>query len=55
MLTVRRAHLQLHERTFKCDIPGCTNTKGFARIDQLERHKRVVQHKSPGNVAFMTS
>src|SRR5271169_2672281 len=35
-----RAHIMRHERMFRCDIPGCTNTKGFARIDQLERHKR---------------
>jgi hypothetical protein len=38
------AHLLRHEKVFKCDLPGCTNTKGFARIDQLERHKREVKH-----------
>jgi hypothetical protein len=43
-----RAHLQLHERAFKCDLPGCTNKKGFARIDQLERHKTSVKHHTPG-------
>lgn len=43
-----RAHLQLHERAFKCDLPGCTNTKGFARIDQLERHKTSVKHHASG-------
>jgi len=43
-----RAHLQLHERAFKCDLPGCTNKKGFARFDQLERHKTSVKHHTPG-------
>ena len=40
-----RAHLEKHEKTYKCDIPGCTNTKGFARIDQLRRHKETVRHR----------
>jgi hypothetical protein len=39
-----RAHLEKHEKTCKCDLPGCTNTKGFARIDQLRRHKDTVRH-----------
>lgn len=39
-----RAHLEKHEKTYRCDIPGCTNTKGFARIDQLRRHKETVRH-----------
>ena len=39
-----RAHLQKHEKLYKCDIPGCKNKKGFARIDQLKRHKQVVSH-----------
>lgn len=39
-----RAHLQKHEKLYKCDIPGCKNKKGFARIDQLKRHKQVVAH-----------
>jgi len=40
-----RAHLQKHEKLYKCDIPGCKNKKGFARIDQLRRHKQVVAHE----------
>ncbi|KAH8810704.1 hypothetical protein F5884DRAFT_258903 [Xylogone sp. PMI_703] len=47
-----RTHILLHVKMFKCDLPGCTNTKGFARIDQLERHKKTVQHIPPGNVYF---
>lgn len=39
-----RAHLEKHEKTYRCDIPGCINTKGFARIDQLRRHKETVRH-----------
>jgi hypothetical protein len=39
-----RAHLQKHEKLYKCDIVGCKNKKGFARIDQLKRHKQVVSH-----------
>ena len=39
-----RAHLEKHEKRYKCDIPGCTNTKGFARVDQLVRHKETVRH-----------
>ena len=40
-----RAHLEKHEKTYRCDIPGCTNMKGFARIDQLRRHKETVRHR----------
>ena len=39
-----RAHLEKHEKRYKCDIPGCTNAKGFARVDQLVRHKETVRH-----------
>jgi hypothetical protein len=39
-----RMHLQKHEKRYRCDIAGCTNKTGFARIDQLERHKRDVRH-----------
>ncbi|KAI8625003.1 hypothetical protein F5Y19DRAFT_451951 [Xylariaceae sp. FL1651] len=41
-----RAHLQKHMKPFRCDLPGCKNTKGFARIDQLKRHKEIVTHNS---------
>ncbi|KAK4185039.1 hypothetical protein QBC35DRAFT_390406 [Podospora australis] len=34
-----RAHLQKHERPYKCDISGCSNKRGFARKDQLNRHQ----------------
>ncbi|KAH8590663.1 hypothetical protein B0O99DRAFT_691441 [Bisporella sp. PMI_857] len=40
-----RAHLLRHEKMFKCDLPGCPNNgKGFARSDQLDRHKQNVKH-----------
>ncbi|EXJ92218.1 hypothetical protein A1O3_00768 [Capronia epimyces CBS 606.96] len=39
-----KAHLQKHEKSYKCDIPGCKNKKGFARIDQLRRHQEIVPH-----------
>ena len=39
-----RMHLQKHEKRYRCNIPGCTNKTGFARVDQLERHKRDVKH-----------
>lgn len=41
---ILRTHLQKHEKAFKCNIPGCKNTAGFARIDQLRRHKIEVHH-----------
>ena len=33
-----------HDKQYKCDLPNCPNREGFARIDQLERHKRQVKH-----------
>ncbi|EFR05453.1 hypothetical protein MGYG_09195 [Nannizzia gypsea CBS 118893] len=45
-----KAHLQKHEKAFKCTIPGCKNTAGFARIDQLRRHKIEVHHLKPEEV-----
>ncbi len=39
-----RAHLQKHLKVYKCDIPGCRNKSGFARPDQLARHKETVAH-----------
>ncbi|KAH6891285.1 hypothetical protein B0T10DRAFT_484895 [Thelonectria olida] len=39
-----KLHLRKHERPFKCDLPGCTNTRGFARCDQLRRHQDQVRH-----------
>ena len=45
MLIGSRAHLEKHEKRYRCDIPGCNNKTGFARIDQLERHKRMVKHQ----------
>jgi hypothetical protein len=39
-----KGHLQKHQKPFKCDLPGCTNKSGFARLDQLQRHKEKVQH-----------
>jgi len=39
-----RAHLQKHEKQFKCNLPGCNAKGGFARIDQLKRHQATVPH-----------
>ncbi|KAL2844880.1 hypothetical protein BJX68DRAFT_242524 [Aspergillus pseudodeflectus] len=39
-----RAHLEKHERLYRCDLPRCKNRKGFARRDQLERHQKTVPH-----------
>lgn len=39
-----RAHMAKHEKRYKCHLPGCTNTTGFARPDQLERHQQTVRH-----------
>jgi hypothetical protein len=36
--------MQKHEKMYRCDIPGCTNRGGFARMDQLQRHQRTVEH-----------
>ncbi|KAK0659140.1 hypothetical protein QBC41DRAFT_50238 [Cercophora samala] len=42
-----KAHLEKHEKRYKCDMPGCPKPeKGFARLDQLERHKQNVSHGS---------
>jgi hypothetical protein len=40
-----RAHLQKHDRPYKCDLPGCTNRRGFARADQLRRHQETTRHE----------
>lgn len=37
-------HLHKHGKPYKCDLPNCTNKTGFARRDQLQRHKRDVSH-----------
>ncbi|KAF3284313.1 hypothetical protein TWF970_011532 [Orbilia oligospora] len=34
-----RRHMNKHDKPYKCDIPGCKNTAGFSRLDQLNRHK----------------
>lgn len=39
-----RAHLQKHDKPFRCDLPGCTNQRGFARADQLRRHQETTRH-----------
>lgn len=39
-----RIHINRHTRPYKCDLAGCKNTKGFANINDLERH-RVTVHK----------
>jgi len=39
-----KAHLQKHDKAYKCDLPGCTNKSGFARPDQLRRHQDTVSH-----------
>ncbi|KAF2456599.1 hypothetical protein BDY21DRAFT_347665 [Lineolata rhizophorae] len=39
-----RAHLQKHTKAFRCELRGCRNKKGFARIDQLRRHQQMVRH-----------
>lgn len=36
-----------HDKPFKCDLPFCPNNGvGFARPDQLERHKAQVKHRT---------
>ncbi|KAK3342136.1 hypothetical protein B0T25DRAFT_359878 [Lasiosphaeria hispida] len=39
-----KTHLQKHLRMHLCNLPGCKNTKGFVRIDQLTRHQQTVPH-----------
>lgn len=41
-------HMQKHEKPYRCDLPNCPNTTGFARLDQLERHKQKVKHSQSG-------
>jgi hypothetical protein len=36
--------MQKHEKLYHCDLPNCPNKTGFARLDQLERHKAKVKH-----------
>lgn len=36
--------MQKHAKMFRCDLPNCPNMTGFARLDQLERHKAKVRH-----------
>lgn len=50
LLKIPRAHLQKHERAYKCNIPGCRNRMGFARTDQLKRHKREVHQIRSGSL-----
>ncbi|KAK2857316.1 hypothetical protein FQN49_004826 [Arthroderma sp. PD_2] len=45
-----KAHLQKHAKAYKCNIPLCKNSAGFARIDQLKRHKIEVHHMKPEDV-----
>ncbi|KAK0744874.1 hypothetical protein B0T21DRAFT_358586 [Apiosordaria backusii] len=41
-----KAHLEKHEKRYKCDLPGCPKPgRGFARPDQLQRHKDTVAHR----------
>ena len=40
------AHLQKHEKMFKCHLPGCNAKGGFARIDQLKRRQQTVPHST---------
>lgn len=39
-------HLQRHQKTFMCTVPGCSNRDGFARQDQLLRHQRTIHQRS---------
>ncbi|KAF2663147.1 hypothetical protein BT63DRAFT_461525 [Microthyrium microscopicum] len=45
-----RAHLQKHEKMFRCELAGCTARGGFARIDQLRRHQNTVSHTGTSQV-----
>ncbi|KAI5467062.1 hypothetical protein BGZ63DRAFT_16344 [Mariannaea sp. PMI_226] len=40
-----KLHLQKHNRPYKCKLPGCSNSRGFARFDQLRRHQEHVFHQ----------
>jgi hypothetical protein len=41
-----KTHMMKHRKDYKCDLPNCPNKgKGFARPDQLARHKQNVKHE----------
>ena len=46
-LTFRRKHSSTHSRPFKCRIKNCTNTKGFATSNDLERHQKDIHLIKP--------
>ncbi|THZ49393.1 hypothetical protein D6C90_03516 [Aureobasidium pullulans] len=41
-LTLYRKHSSTHSRPFKCQIKNCTNLKGFATSNDLERHQKDI-------------
>ncbi|KEQ70436.1 hypothetical protein M436DRAFT_75273 [Aureobasidium namibiae CBS 147.97] len=42
-----KKHSSTHSRPFKCRIKNCTNTKGFATSNDLERHQKDIHLIKP--------
>lgn len=42
-----KAHLEKHQKQYKCNLPGCPNKSGFSRPDLLHRHQTGVPHNVP--------
>ena len=40
LLIENRKHMLKHTKPFKCEVPGCKRTEGFATVNDLERHKK---------------
>ncbi|KAG9907949.1 TspO/MBR-related protein, partial [Aureobasidium melanogenum] len=42
-----KKHSSTHSRPFKCRVQSCTNTKGFATFNDLERHQKDIHLIKP--------
>ncbi|CAD0095944.1 unnamed protein product [Aureobasidium vineae] len=42
-----KKHSSTHSRPFKCGVKNCTNTKGFATSNDLERHQKDIHLIKP--------
>jgi len=42
-----RKHELTHTRPYRCEIPNCSNTKGFATNNDLQRHRHNVHGAAP--------
>ena len=52
LLTGNRKHMLKHTKPFKCDVPGCKRTEGFATVNDLERHKKSLHRIDIGKLSY---